>query len=165
MERKGWTVVELAEHAGVSQATVYNLQNGRAENPRRSTIQKLEYALGEQLPKEFQEEIEEESEIRGIKGVGEFLDFDPHDVSEWPSEPGVYVFYDITKRPIYVGQGNNIAQRTKDHQTQKWFILPFVQSASYIKIDDKGTRLGIEKILIKFLKSNAVINRQNVNRS
>ena len=75
------------------------------------------------------------------------------------------MFYDITKRPVYVGQGNNIAQRTKDHQSQKWFILPFVQSASYIRINGKEVRLAIEKILIKFLKSNAVINRQNVDRS
>lgn len=99
LNRKEWTVVELAENSGVSQATIYNLQNGRAENPRASTIEKLEKALGESLPKELKEEIEEESEIRGIAGVGEFLDFDPHDESEWPSEPGVYVFYDITKRP------------------------------------------------------------------
>jgi len=161
LDRQGMTVVELAEKSGVSTATIYNLQNGRAENPRPGTIRKLESALGELLPKEFKQEIEVES---NVQGMGEFLDFNPHDPSEWPSEAGIYVLYDIANRPTYVGQGINISLRIKDHQSQKWFILPFVQSASYIKIDDKQQRQNIERLLIKFLKSNAVVNRQNVER-
>jgi transcriptional regulator with XRE-family HTH domain len=162
--RKDWTSVELAEKSGVSPATIYNLQNGRAENPRRATIEKLEKALGERLPNEIKDEVEEQSEIQGIPGIGDFIDFDPHDNSEWPADAGVYVFYDITKRPVYVGQGNSITQRIKDHSTRQWFIFPYVQSASYIRIDNKEHRVAIEKILIKFLKTNAVINRQGVDR-
>lgn len=161
LDRKEMTVVELSEKSGVSTATIYNLQNGRAENPRPGTIKKLESALGESLPKEFKEEIQDDSKVQGM---GEFLDFNPNDSSEWPSEPGIYVLYDIANRPTYVGQGTNISIRIKDHQSQKWFIPPFVQSASYIKIDDKQQRQNIERLLIKFLKNNAVVNRQNVER-
>jgi hypothetical protein len=142
----------------------YNLLNGRAENPRPSTVEKLERALHEPLAAEFKEEIKEESEIQGIEGVGSFQDFNPHVPAEWPSEPGVYVFYDIRKFPVYVGQGGNIADRIKHHHTQKWFIPPYVQNASYLRIEDKPMRSGIEKILLKFMKGFAVINRQNVDR-
>ena len=49
-----------------------------------------------------------------IEGLGEFSDFDPHsDTSLWPEGGGVYVFYDISHRPIYVGQSGNIQRRLK----------------------------------------------------
>jgi len=159
LRSKKWTVVDLAKESGVSQPTLYNLLSGRAENPRDSTIQKLEKALGESFP--FKKEIEEESTV---KGIGEFLDFNPSDSSDWPQESGVYVLYDIASRPTYVGQGINIARRIKDHEQAKWFIQPFVQTASFIRIEDKEQRQKIEKILIKFLKNNALVNRQLVER-
>lgn len=96
MERAGLTVSQLAEKSGLSMMTIYNIQAGRARNPRPRTIELLEKAVQTKFETEFREEVERDSKI---EGVGEFRDFDPHDSKDWPSEPGVYVFYDISDRP------------------------------------------------------------------
>ncbi len=82
-----------------------------------------------------------------------------------PEDAGVYVFYDISDRPIYVGQSKNIRARISgDHTTRFWFKAPIVQSGAYVKIDDEDLRKRIEAVLIRFLKSNAVLNKQHVDR-
>ena len=153
------TVNELATKAGVSAATIYNLENGRAENPHPRTIKALEQALGNRL--ESEQQVKEASEI---KGLGEFVDFDPYDVKNLPDIAGVYVFYDISQRPIYVGQGGSIARRIKDHAEKFWFKRPIVEDGAYVEIADKRLREQVETILIRFLKQNAVINRNKVDR-
>jgi len=52
----------------------------------------------------------------------------------------------------------------KGHNDRFWFKRPIVERASYIPIKDKNLRRQIETILIKFLKSNAIINKQGVER-
>jgi hypothetical protein len=70
----------------------------------------------------------------------------------------------ISDRPIYVGQGQKISARLRDHVEKFWFRPPIVQNAAFVGIDNKELREQIEKVLIKFLKSNAVLNQQNVDR-
>ena len=74
------------------------------------------------------------------------------------------MLYDISERPVYVGEGGNVRRRIRDHEEKFWFKRPIVESASWIAVEDSDLRLKIEKTLIKFLKSNAVINKQNVDR-
>ena len=155
------TRAQLAEKSGLSVLTIYNIEKGKAENPRRRTIERLEKAFGKAFEKEFEDEVRQASTIEGI---GEFQDFDPHDEEDWPSEAGVYVFYDISERPIYVGMAGDISDRMKGHEDRFWFKRPIVERASYIAIKDKNLRRQIEMILIKFLKSNAIINKQGVER-
>jgi transcriptional regulator with XRE-family HTH domain len=155
------SVAELASKAGVSVPAIYNIESGRSENPRAQTARRLEKALGKELPAEAKKEIKDEATIGG---VGEFFAFDPHDKNDWPDDPGIYVLYDISERPIYVGQGSSIRKRIQEHEEKFWFKTPIVDTAAYIKIDDGGLRKKIETILIRFLKRNAVINRQNVER-
>jgi len=140
---------------------IYNIESGRIENPRAETIRKLEGALGKELPAETKKEIKDEATV---EGVGEFFEFDPHDSDDWPDTPGIYVLYDISERPIYVGQGSSIKRRIQDHEEKFWFKSPIVTTAAYIKVDDAALRKKIETILIRFLKRNAVINKQNVER-
>ncbi len=45
-ERHGWTQEELAERSGLSVRTIRNLELGRIQNPRRSSIDLLTSALG-----------------------------------------------------------------------------------------------------------------------
>lgn len=45
-ERRGWTQEELAERSGLSVRTIRNLELGRIQNPRRSSIDLLVDALG-----------------------------------------------------------------------------------------------------------------------
>lgn len=158
---KGISVPELAEQAGLSAVAIYNIEAGRISNPRSATIAKLENALGIEIPSEVKEETREEATIEGI---GELIDFDPHEDDDLPSVPGIYVLYDISERPIYVGQGGDIKRRIRDHQDKFWFKSPIVETAAYVKISEKTLREQVETILIRFLKSNAVINKQNVDR-
>ena len=158
---KNLSVPELAEMAGLSVPSIYNIESGRISNPRDGTIQKLERALGSQLDSDTKKEIEVEATIEGL---GEFIEFDPHNDDDLPSAPGIYMLYDISERPIYVGQGSDIRNRIKSHQEKKWFIRPIIETAAYVKIKEKDMREQVEKLLIRFLKKNAVINKQNVER-
>ncbi len=158
---KNTSVAELAAAAGVSAQAVYSIESGRILNPRQETIRRLERALGKEIPKEAKEEIREEAKI---EGVGELIDFDPHSDNDLPGVAGIYVLYDISERPIYVGQGADIRARIRSHRDKFWFKQPIVHAAAYVKIEDKSLREKVETLLIRFLKSNAVINKQNVER-
>ena len=158
---KNLSVPELAGMAKLSIPSIYNIESGRISNPRSETIKKLERALGNLLDSEMKKEIQEEATIEGL---GEFIEFDPHGNDDLPSEPGIYMLYDISERPIYVGQGSDIKARIKSHEQKKWFIRPIIETAAYVKIVDKSMREQVEKLLIRFLKKNAVINKQNVER-
>ena len=157
----GLSVPELAEKSGVSNVAIYNIEAGKSRNPRESTRRKLERALNQVTPEEVVEASEESS---AIEGLGPLTDFDPHDKKDRPSCSGVYVFYDICERPVYVGKGENIARRVRDHEEKFWFKAPIVANAAYIEIAEANLRHQVEQVLIKFLKSNAVINKQSVDR-
>ena len=96
--------------------------------------------------------------------IGDLVEFTPHDPTKYPRVGGIYVLYDISERPLYIGQGRSIDKRVRYHFDKFWFRPPIVQSASYVRIDNKVLRERIEAVLIKFLKSNAVINKQMVDR-
>lgn len=104
-------------------------------------------------------------EVGPVEELGRFINFDPYDNKRLPEKPGVYVFYDISDRPIYVGEAQNIAHRIRQHHERFWFKPPIVQMASFVQIADVKLRKQIEAILIKFLKRNAVLNKQHVERS
>lgn len=159
--QKGWSIPELAHAAGVTPPSVYRIEAGVTRNLRDATKRKLELALGTQVPADTAAEVAEEATV---KGLGSLEDFDPHVDNERPTEPGIYVFYDISERPIYVGEGKNVRRRIRDHEDKFWFKRPLVESASWIQVADDTLRVQIETLMIKFLKSNAVINKQNVDR-
>lgn len=140
---------------------MYRIEAGITRNLREATRKKLEAAFGGVIPEETVSELAEEAEVAGI---GRLEDFDPHDDSDRPTGSGIYVLYDISERPIYVGEGSNVRKRIKDHEEKFWFKRPIVETASWIQIADGTLRQQIETLLIKFLKSNAVINKQNVER-
>lgn len=159
---KGWSIPELAHAAGLTPPAVYRIESGVTRNLRQATRKKLETVLGVPVPADTAADIAEEAEVQGL---GTLEDFDPHLDGERPAEPGIYVLYDISERPIYVGEGKNVRKRIKDHEEKFWFRRPIVESASWIKVEDDTLRVQIETLLIKFLKSNAVINKQNVERA
>jgi transcriptional regulator with XRE-family HTH domain len=163
--KKNLTIPELATRSGVSGQQIYNIETGRTENPRPQTRDHLMKALGESAPEEAIEATEHAAEIAGL---GTLRDFNPHSDDDLPEEPGIYVFYDVSDRPIYVGESADIRGRIRDrhtgHRDKFWFKQPIVERAAYVRVDDKHLRKQIEQILIKFLKSNAVLNRQHVER-
>ena len=105
----GMSKSELAEASGLSLPTIYNLESGRSANPQDETRKRIEKALKTEIPKEVQKEAAEEQEIIGL---GSLKDFDPHG-SDIPKLPGVYVFYDVSDRPVYIGKGDTIAIRVQ----------------------------------------------------
>jgi hypothetical protein len=97
-------------------------------------------------------------------GISDLIEFNPHDPKDFPTVGGIYVLYDISDRPMYIGQGMSIDKRLRSHYDKFWFRPPIVESASYVQVDEKPLQERVEAVLIKFLKSNAVINKRLVDR-
>lgn len=152
----GMTVSELANAAGVSKPAIYGIENGRINNPQRATRERLEKALHVEAPQRIVDEAQRQQQV---KGLGSLVDFEPYNKADWPICRGVYVLYDVSQRPIYVGKGK-ISTRLAAHQDKFWFKRPIVEYGSYIEVEDDALCDQLEQVLIKFLKSNKVINRQ-----
>lgn len=153
--KRKMTLTSLGKQAGITYVAVVKIENGQIKNPRPETRAALAMALKESVPQSVEAEILRNFEIPGL---GEFQDFVPHDKDQWPRAAGIYVLYDISDRPIYVGQGNVVHSRLREHEQKFWYKRPIVDKASFIQVDDGELRMRIETILIKFLRSNAVIN-------
>ncbi|HAF11854.1 MAG TPA: hypothetical protein DCK98_17515 [Chloroflexi bacterium] len=70
----------------------------------------------------------------------QFVDFDLHDDDESPAESGVYVFYDVSDRPVYVGESGNIRRRIADHDETFCFRSPIVETASHVRVEGQKLR-------------------------
>lgn len=162
-DMKPW---ELADESGVSLPQIYNILSGRSLNPQQRTREKLQSALGSS-PTESDLAVETPQE-EITPNMGDLIDFDPHDETLLPECSGVYVFYDVTDRPVYVGKafanGRTIRVRVKEHYEKFWFKRPIVNNGAYIRITDEILCASVEKALIKFLKTNAVLNKKYVDR-
>jgi transcriptional regulator with XRE-family HTH domain len=163
---RGMTQTAIARESGVSADSIGKIIRGQIRNPRNITREAIQAALGQTLTIEISDAIMDEI---NIEGLGEFSDFDPHSESSlWPDGAGVYVFYDISQRPVYVGQSGNVRRRLKGYTegTRRpwWFAKPIVESAAFIPVEDETNRKQLEKIMIIFLKSNAILNKTHVRR-
>jgi transcriptional regulator with XRE-family HTH domain len=160
-ESVGLSREQLAAASGVSSVQIFNIETGRTTSPRPSTRTSIERVLNESAPPALVEAVEQSAEIQG---VGRMIDFDPHSEEDFPREPGVYVFYDVSDRPVYVGKSANIRDRVRGHVDKFWYRSPIVEKAAFVRVDDGTLRGQLEETLIKFLKSNAVINQRLVDR-
>lgn len=158
----GLSVAELADASGLTRVAIYNIESGRSLNPRSESRARLAKALKTTVPGDVTKEAEQEQEVEGL---GSLTDFDPHNDKDRPAAPGVYVFYDVSDRPVYVGKSQEISKRVGEHAKNAfWFRRPIVDHGAYLKIADPKLRHQVEQVLIKFLKSNAVLNEQSVDR-
>jgi len=164
---KKWSRKELAQKAGVTEMTIWNIESGRTLNPQQSTIESLESALGEPIPEDIGVELSKQADLK-VEGLGAFTNFDPHDEDNLPSVAGVYVLYDVSDRPVYVGRAQDIGKRIRDghtgHWDKFWYRSPIVHSGAFVRVDDELLRSQIETVMIKFMKSTAVINKSGVER-
>ncbi len=160
-EKLDLSVPELARQAKIAPPTIYFIENGRIKNPQQSTRKKLYHVLGK--PKELDsEEAQKEREEHEVIGIGSLVDFNPSDKEDWPDCHGVYVLYDRSQRPVYVGSSkNSIKNRLKEHEEKFWFKSPIVKYGSYIEVKDKDLREQLEQVMIKFLKATAVLNKRD----
>ena len=162
IEKKGLSIAVLAEKTGITYTGIWNIVKGNTVSPRKETREKLAAALNELIPPAVEAEIA--SQAMPLPGF-EWVDFTPTDLETVPQASGVYVFYDITDRPVYVGKSSkNVRVRVKDHQTRFWFKAPLVVRGSFLAVPDPDLCLKIETILIKFLGKHALLNSKGVVR-
>lgn len=155
----GMSRQSLADKAGVSYLTLYFIETGQTESPRRSTIDAIKKVLGE-LPRAVQTEVVESAE----GGFGEYQG--PFSVKEWEDNvdkdtPGVYIFYDILKRPVYIGESKDIYRRIRQHDDQFWFKSPMVHTIAYLVVKEEKVRAQLEAAMIKLVGENAIFNQQH----
>lgn len=160
-EKKKWSQVELADKAGLSGQQISNIETGRTRNPQSKTREKIATALGTTPPADV---VSAEEKQVSIVGLGALIGFEPYDDDNLPDAKGVYVFYDRTKRPVYVGRATKrpISARVREHSERFWFKSPVVHSASYLAIDDENLCKQTEQVLIKFMRTHLLLNRQGV---
>jgi transcriptional regulator with XRE-family HTH domain len=160
-QARQWTREELAEKAEITGQAIYQIETGRVRNPWKQTRERLVRALGvtESSPAEVLNELEQEEEIAG---GGQLNDFSPWDDKTIPEAPCVYVYYDRTDRPIYIGQTSSLRRRNVQHQeNEKWFFRRLVERGAYIELKAKADRDRTEKLLIHFLGRNTMFNKQH----
>ncbi|MBB3236137.1 hypothetical protein [Phyllobacterium endophyticum] len=155
MQRKGLSINALAEKTGITYTGVWNIVKGNTVSPREETRLKLAAALQENVPPQIEEDERQASPIAGY----EWADFTPSDLETVPEKAGIYVFYDITDRPVYVGKSvASVRMRVKDHQTRFWFKHPLVVRGAFLAVADADLCNKIEVVLIKFLGKHALLN-------
>jgi hypothetical protein len=54
--------------------------------------------------------------------------------------------------------------RVPEHYEKFWFRRPVVDRGAYVQIQEEDLCSKVEQVLIKFLKSNALFNKQYVER-
>ena len=161
MDKKDITIQQLANKTTLSYQAIWNIVKGNTRYPQASTRQQLSSALELSVPAEIEQTIETESSVSGYV----WTDFSPYDLQTIPEMAGVYVFYDITDRPVYVGRSySNVRERVRDHQTRFWFKQPLVMRGSFLAVPDQEMCNKIETILIKFLGTHALLNFKGVVR-
>ncbi len=162
MDANGVSIARLAELSGISFVGIWNIVEGNTKSPRDSTRKRLAEALEAEIPNEIEAASEAEAAI--IPGY-EWVDFTPGDLETIPEESGIYVFYDITDRPVYVGKSkDNVRRRVKDHSSRFWFKEPLVVRGAFLHVPDPDTCSKIEMILIKFLGKHALLNQKGAVR-
>ena len=162
MRVKGVTIPDLVSKTGITYTGIWNIVNGYTWSPRDETRKKLASALNEKIPEDVEEVSEAESDLMSDF---DWEEFPPHDLAQVPDRPGIYVFYDITDRPVYVGMSkSSVLTRVRDHSTRFWFKRPLVERASYLQIEDPLLCARMEWVLIRFLGKHALLNSKGVTR-
>ena len=158
---KRWTMADLAAKSKLSIPTISNIERGHNENPREDTIRKLEKALKAKVPGDVIEVVNQDSEI---ENVGRLENFEPHEAGDWPKVAGIYALYDKNKRPVYIGESDNIERRMNTHREKFWFREELVKYASYVQISDRTLRRKMERTAIGLLDSYLLFNKQHTGR-
>jgi transcriptional regulator with XRE-family HTH domain len=159
-EKKGLTQSELAKQAGISQLAISFIETGKTESPQQATIERLEKVLGP-LPSTLTKEVKEE---RGK----DFEFLGPFPATNWEENVGagkipcIYVFYDYLKRPVRIGETEDLRRRIREYQMNYWwFKYPIVDSFAYVIVGDAEFRRNTEKLMIKLVGEHAIFNTQD----
>jgi transcriptional regulator with XRE-family HTH domain len=162
MQEKKLSIKEVSEKSGITYVGIWNIVNGYTWSPRSETRRKIAKAINVAVPKDVEAVSEAEATLMSDF---KWAPYDPYELDKIPARPGVYVIYDITDRPVYVGQsGKSVRSRIKDHYSRFWYKDPLVKRLSVVELSDPKLCRQIENILISFLGTHAVLNKLGVNR-
>lgn len=129
MDEQEVSIPELVARTGINYVGIWNIVKGSTLSPRQETRDKLAKALKKKVPVKIQKQLDEDASA--IPGLA-WVDFTPSDLQTIPESGGVYVSYDTTDRPVYVGMSKaNVRQRVRDHQTRFWFKEPLVVRGAF----------------------------------
>jgi len=74
-------------------------------------------------------------------------------ISSLPHQPGVYLFYDKEKSPLYIGKSSDLKERVKNHFNQPKFkdnlFIEKIKKVGYIPLPSETEALILESQLIK----------------
>ncbi len=155
------TQEQLAEKAGISQLTISFIETGKTESPQKATVETIEKVLGK-LPGKIQSEIAEEAKVEGIGEYRGPFPIDEYKDNVQDSTEGIYVFYDSLKRPVRVGQTDDLKRRIFEYKRDTWWCRPpTVESFAYIIVKDAKLRRQVESTMIKLVGDNAIFNIQH----
>ena len=156
MKQKSMNASQVARLALCDPGTVRNIVSGKIKTPSANMIERISVAISETVPVHVQQEIDTDSMV---DVPDELIDFNPFDDSSVPDKAGVYVLYGPTDSVLYVGKSKNARTRIRSHREKKWFVEQIVNSGMFFIAEDDHERDKLERILIKFLRSNAWLNK------
>ena len=156
MSKKSMNASQVARLTECHPDTVRNIVSGKIKTPSTQMIDRISKAISETVPVNVRKEIDTQSMI---DVPGDFIDFNPFDDSSVPDQAGVYVLYGPTDSVLYVGKSKNARTRIRSHREKKWFVEQIVNSGMFFIAEDDDERDKLERILIKFLRSNAWLNK------
>jgi plasmid maintenance system antidote protein VapI len=138
----------LAAQAEVNPLTVSNLITGKTENPQ-NFLKKQNPNM--QVPKAPM--VDHSEPVVGIPYIDD-------EISQVPSECGVYVIHDARGWPAYVGK-ENLQRELKNYKDRAWTSSKKVASKfSYAVVGNDEDAQRIETILIKFMADSLLVNEK-----
>ena len=169
LKRRDMTLQELSDASGVGIANLSLIQTGKIQRPQRKTIERIESVLKRGSMAKDQGPPEPPPQLSETAGedlaIGEWLEVGKEDKENWPTLPGIYILYDVAKRPTYVGKGKNIRDRLRDHSSRGWWLAgPTVETIAYIVVKDEKLRSRLEELFITFANGNILVNKNLVER-
>jgi transcriptional regulator with XRE-family HTH domain len=161
-EERKLTMGELAQKTGLSWPAIKLIEDGVTQSPHRKTVEALEKVLGE-LPSVQSKDFEDERKVAGFDLIG------INDIDDWQAEasrtrekiPCIYIIYDKSNRPVYIGQTDNLYRRFKNHEREFWWKKPIAHRYAYIVVEDAKFRRDVEKVMIKLVGTHALMNEQH----
>ncbi len=125
------STAHLARLAGCSEEAIVRYESG-VPLPKKSTDQIREALRPRISPASTPQKKQ--------PGIGKFARVDPESWQDLPTTPGVLILFDLSERPIYVGESTNLRDLVRAGRKLQWFSYPLVTKIGYSEVEDDNLR-------------------------